>query len=103
MQVAVDRVIARPGHVAIEDAVERLTSELHWAIDLVLLIVLLLFAGIGLPRAFLSAAPEDWIEDLARFSNALARYFNPLLKFADLLATPMLTVTLRFGNSVLST
>lgn len=75
--------------IAIEDAVERLTTELHWAIDLMLLILLLLVAGIGLPRAFLSAAPETWIESFARFSNSLARYFNPFLRLADLLATPV--------------
>lgn len=75
--------------IAVEDAVERLTNELHWAIDLVFLILLLLVAGIGLPRAFLAAAPEEWIESLARFSNTLARYFNPFLQLADLLATPV--------------
>jgi putative hemolysin len=75
--------------VAITDAVERTASELHWFFNLIILIGVLLVAGIGLPRAFLAAAPEEWIEKSAHFSNGIAEHLNPILRLADLLATPI--------------
>ncbi len=74
--------------VAVEDAVDRLFDEVNWLVDAVILVIVLLWAGVGLPRAVLASAPESWLELIARFVAWLARIASPLLRFSDLIATP---------------
>lgn len=74
--------------VAIEDGVDRIFDEVTWLVDAVILVILLLLAGVGLPRAVLAAAPESWLELIARFVTRLAKTTSPLLRFADAIATP---------------
>jgi CBS domain containing-hemolysin-like protein len=74
--------------VAIEDGVDRIFDEVTWLLDAVILTFVLLLAGVGLPRAVLAAAPESWLELIARFVASLAKIAAPLLRLADAIATP---------------
>ncbi|CAN5573131.1 hemolysin family protein [soil metagenome] len=74
--------------VAIEDGVDRIFSDVTWLVDAIILTLVLLLAGVGLPRAVLAAAPESWLELIARVVANLAKIAAPLLRLADAIATP---------------
>ena len=75
--------------VAIENGLERFfDDEITWLIDAVILVIVLLLAGVGIPRAILAAAPESWLELIARFVASMAGAAAPLLRLADAIATP---------------
>jgi CBS domain containing-hemolysin-like protein len=77
------------GAVAIADAVDRVFDELHSTITLVVLLIVLLITGVGLPRAILSHAPESWIDRCGTIAEALARFCAPLLRIGDILVAPI--------------
>jgi CBS domain containing-hemolysin-like protein len=75
--------------VLVEHAVDQIFDELDEFINLFVLLLLLLIAGIGLPRAILAYAPESWIETCGRIANRLAGVCAPLLRIGDALAAPI--------------
>jgi CBS domain containing-hemolysin-like protein len=75
--------------VAIDDAIDRTFDELDMLVNLFALLVVLLIAGIGLPRAVLNYAPETWIDACGRLADWLARLCAPLLRIGDALVFPM--------------
>jgi CBS domain containing-hemolysin-like protein len=74
--------------IAIVDGVDRILDDAIWLVDAVILIIVLLFAGVGLPRAVLAAAPESWLELMARSVTTMAKIAAPLLRLADAIAIP---------------
>jgi CBS domain containing-hemolysin-like protein len=74
--------------IAIINGIERIFDEITWLIAAIILFFVLLLAGVGLPRAVLAAAPEPWLELIARFVASLARASAPLLRLADIVALP---------------
>jgi len=75
--------------VALDDAVDRSLHEFDVVANLLVLLVVLLIAGIGLPRAILAYAPESWIETCGRIADALARFCAPLIRIGDILVMPV--------------
>jgi putative hemolysin len=75
--------------VALDDVVDRTLDQFDQVGNLIVLLVVLLITGIGLPRAILSNAPESWIDTCGRIADALARFFAPLIRIGDLLVAPI--------------
>ena len=89
-QVGAVRVVAGAATmVLLDDIFAELVGDYRRWIEFFVLAAVLLVVGIGVPRIVVSRASDETLERIGRLAARLARWSKPLVRFADLGATPM--------------